>query len=77
MHPGALLSMVVSQLAAILVQSLSVHWEHCSAALEWSQNRSGYIMTHSSHTSHATAESTTSEVAKKPPINRSGENIIR
>ena len=45
------------------VQSLSVHSQHCSAALEYSQNRSGYIITHSSHTSHAAAAMRTSERA--------------
>lgn len=45
------------------VQSLSVQAEHCRAALEWSQNRSGYSITHSSHTSHAAAAITTRERA--------------
>ena len=35
------------------VHSLSVHSEHLRAALLLSQNRSGYIMMHTSHTSHA------------------------
>ena len=35
------------------VHSLSVHSEHLRAALDLSQNRSGYIMMHTSHTSHA------------------------
>ena len=39
--------------------------------------RSGYIITHSSHTSQATADKITREDAKNPPIKISGKNIIR
>ena len=67
----------VRSLRQYWVQSLSVHSEHCNTALEWSQKRSGYIITHSSQTSHAAADITTNETAKKPPIKINGENIIR
>ena len=45
------------------VQSLSVHSEHFSAALECSQKRSGYIRMHSSHTDQARKAATRRETA--------------
>jgi hypothetical protein len=54
-----------------------VHSEHLRAMLVISEKRSGNINTHSSHTSHAIIDIITKDKEKNPPINISGENIIR
>lgn len=59
------------------MHNLSVHCEHLSASFVCSQNRSGYIWMHTSHTSHTANAITKSDTAKKLPKNSIGVNIIR